>query len=123
MKNTFSHLVSALLSTLPLAGGRPATPVDATDNRDYISWVDPRIETARGRWFFSTPAARPFGMAKLSPHTVNRGQGGGGYNCTVHTALGFCHLHGWMTTGLEVMPTTGGDFSVTEWPSSFATSR
>jgi predicted alpha-1,2-mannosidase len=133
MKNTFLHAVFTMLSTLLVAGGWPATPVEATETNatsvsstgkcDYISLVDPRIETARGRWFFSTPAARPFGMAKLSPHTVNRGQGGGGYNCTVHTALGFCHLHGWMTTGLEVMPTTGGTFSVTRgeagWKSAF----
>ncbi len=133
MKNTISHTVFAVLLTLLAAGGWLATPVYATETGatsvsstgkcDYISWVDPRIESARGRWFFSTPAARPFGMAKLSPHTVNRGQGGGGYNSAVHTALGFCHLHGWMTTGLEVMPTTGGDFSVTEgeagWKSTF----
>ena len=91
------HLVFAVLSTLITAGAYPATPVDAAqpgatsassnEQRDYISWVDPRIESARGRWFFSTPAARPFGMAKLTPHTVNRGQGGGGYNASVHTAL------------------------------------
>ena len=132
---TISHsrAVFALVSTLLVAAGWPAAPVNATkpnatpdsstENRDYISRVDPRIESARGRWFFSTPAARPFGMVKLTPHTVNRGQGGGGYNASVHTALGFCHLHGWMTTGLEVMPTSGGDFSVAEgeagWKSAF----
>ena len=133
MKSTISRAVLALLFTWFAAEAWPAAPVDAAetgatsvssaDDRDYISWVDPRIESARGRWFFSTPAARPFGMAKLTPHTVNRGQGGGGYNASVHTALGFCHLHGWMTAGLEVMPTTGGKFSVTEgeagWKSPF----
>lgn len=114
------------LATLRASGDAVETHAKAapsTVERDYVSWVDPRIESARGRWFFSTPAARPFGMVKLTPHTVNRGQGGGGYNSSVHTALGFCHLHGWMTTGLEVMPTTGGDFSVSEgeagWKSAF----
>ena len=80
MKNTISSAIFAVLSTLLVTGGWPATPVDATETSvmsvsstgkcDYISWIDPRIESARGRWFFSTPAARPFGMAKLSPHTV-----------------------------------------------------
>ncbi len=132
MKNALSHAMLAVLLTWLAINGWLPTRVDAAESgatsvssgkSDYISWVDPRIESARGRWFFSTPAARPFGMVKLTPHTVNRGQGGGGYNSTVHTALGFCHLHGWMTTGLEVMPTTGGDFSVTEgeagWKSAF----
>ncbi len=133
MKNMILLAALAALAT-SLATGRSApTTVEAaepdstsaapTPNHDYISWVDPRIESARGRWFFSTPAARPFGMVKLTPHTVNRGQGGGGYNSTAHTALGFCHLHGWMTTGLEVMPTSGGDFSVDKgeagWKSPF----
>jgi len=96
------------------------TSVSSTDKRDYVSWVDPRIGTVFSRWFFSTPAARPFGMVKLSPHTRQEDRG---YDSTVHTAMGFCHLHGWMTTGLEVMPTTGGNFSVTQgdagWKSAF----
>ncbi len=133
MKRRLPHAVPLLLVTwlataalfpAAVAMGDKSTPAAAPANkRDYISYVDPRIESARGRWFFSTPAARPFGMVKLTPHTVNRGQGGGGYNASVHTALGFCHLHGWMTTGLEVMPTAGGDFSVDQgeagWKSAF----
>ena len=116
-------LVSVLWQAGPIGAAEPYASASSIGKHDYAARVDPRIESARGRWFFSTPAARPFGMVKLTPHTVNRGQGGGGYNASVHTALGFCHLHGWMTTGLEVMPTTGGDFSVTEgeagWQSAF----
>jgi len=125
MRRLFSlSLLAALAGVVSASPPQDAaSPGIASGKGDYISWVDPRIESARGRWFFSTPAARPFGMVKLTPHTVNRGQGGGGYNASVHTALGFCHLHGWMTTGLEMMPTTGGDFSVTEgeagWKSAF----
>jgi hypothetical protein len=26
---------------------------------DYVSYVDPTIETGRGRWFFCTPGSRP----------------------------------------------------------------
>jgi putative alpha-1,2-mannosidase len=91
---------------------------------DYASMVNPRIETNKGRWFFCTPAAMPFGMVKLTPHSKNQDQGGGGYNYSVPTALGFCHVHGWMSTGLEIMPTTGGNFSVTSgedgWKSNYS---
>ena len=31
------------------------------ENTEYVEWVDPYIETTRGRWFYCTPAARPFG--------------------------------------------------------------
>ena len=34
-----------------------------------IQYVDPQIGSVHGRWFFYTPAALPFGMAKLAPHT------------------------------------------------------
>jgi predicted alpha-1,2-mannosidase len=91
---------------------------------DYASMVNPWIETNKGRWFFCTPAAMPFGMVKLVPHSKNQDQGGGGYNYGVPTALGFCHVHGWMSTGLEIMPTTGGNFSVTSgedgWKSTYS---
>jgi predicted alpha-1,2-mannosidase len=104
-----------------LAGnaGDPSTP-----SVDYTSKVNPWIETNKGRWFFSTPAAMPFGMVKLTPHSKNQDQGGGGYNYSVPTALGFCHVHGWMSTGLCVMPTSGGKFSVTNgedgWKSDYS---
>jgi hypothetical protein len=34
-----------------------------------VRYVDPQIGSVHGRWFFYTPAAVPFGMAKLAPHT------------------------------------------------------
>ncbi len=101
-------------------GGGPSDPVVL---QDYASKVDPRIESAKGRWFFSTPAAMPFGMVKLNPHSKNSDGGGGGYNYSIPTALGFCHVHGWMSTGLCLMPTTGGNFTVTDgedgWKSDY----
>ena len=87
MKHTFPRLAFPIVLTLLTVGGCSAAPRQQTDpraadsatgKRDYVSWVDPRIETGRGRWFFSTPAARPFGMVKLTPHSINGGQGGGG---------------------------------------------
>ena len=36
---------------------------------DPLPFVEPNIGSVHGRWFFYTPAAVPFGMAKLAPHT------------------------------------------------------
>ena len=53
----------------------------AHNNRsEYVEWVDPYIETTRGRWFYCTPGGRPFGMVAAHAFTRNKNQGGGGYN-------------------------------------------
>src|SRR5258708_5808368 len=103
---------AAMLDVADAANDAAAPPGDGGVLEDYTRFVNPWIETNKGRWFFSTPAAMPFGMVKLTPHSKNQDQGGGGYNYSVPTALGFCHVHGWMSTGLCVMPTTGGNFNV-----------
>ncbi|HXI56835.1 MAG TPA: GH92 family glycosyl hydrolase [Polyangia bacterium] len=113
-------------ATVVDAASDPATATgdSGVQEQDYASLVNPWIETNKGRWFFSTPAAMPFGMVKLTPHSKNQDQGGGGYNYSVPTALGFCHVHGWMSTGLCVMPTSGGTFTVTDgengWKSNYS---
>ena len=40
---------------------------------DAVQYVNPQIGSVHGRWFFYTPAALPFGMAKLAPHTNAQG--------------------------------------------------
>ena len=85
-------------------GSLEATAIEPTD---YVDMVDPYIMSARGRWFFFGTGKRPFGMVNVFPDTSNEGQGGGGYNYRFNDVLGFCHLHGWMTVGLDMMPTTG----------------
>ena len=89
---------------------------------DYVDMVDPYIMSERGRWFFFGTGKRPFGMVNVFPDTHNEGQAGGGYNYRFNDVLGFCHLHGWMTVGLDVMPTTGGNYSLSKdgWKSSFS---
>ncbi len=79
----------------------------ATDFQDFVSWVDPFIETTKGRYFFFTPGSRPFGMIATAPHTRIKNQWGGGYNYNSMEILGFGQLHGWMMSGIDVMPTTG----------------
>lgn len=71
---------------------------------DYVSLVDPYIETNRGRYFFFITGNRPFGMVGAAPHTRNKNQGGGGYNYNEDHILGFGQIHCWMLSGVEVMP-------------------
>jgi len=71
---------------------------------DYVSLVDPYIETNRGRYFFFVTGNRPFGMVGAAPHTRNKNQGGGGYNYNEDHILGFGQIHCWMLSGVEVMP-------------------
>lgn len=75
--------------------------------RDFVSYVDPTIETGRGRWFFCTPGSRPFGMVCASAYTRNKNQGGGGYNYNSTEILGFAQIHCWIMSGINIMPTVG----------------
>ncbi|WP_418991093.1 GH92 family glycosyl hydrolase [Alistipes sp.] len=74
--------------------------------------VDPRIGTAHSRWFFFTPAAVPFGMAKPAPTTDGHlGNPGGwqavGYDAR-HTSIeGFANFHEFQVGGVVVAPTVG----------------
>lgn len=73
--------------------------------QDYVSWVDPYIETNRGRYIFFITGSRPFGMVGAAPLTRNKNQNGGGYNYNEDEILGFEQIHTWMISGIEVMPT------------------
>lgn len=75
-------------------------------------YVDPMIGTAHSRWFFFTPAAVPFGMAKLAPTTDGHyGNPSGweavGYDCRHGSIEGFASFHEFQVGGVVVAPTTG----------------
>ncbi len=74
-------------------------------------YVDPQIGSVHGRWFFYTPAAVPFGMAKLAPHTNAYGSQGSwgpcGYDDRHSSIEGFGHFHEFQIGGLVFMPTVG----------------
>ena len=74
-------------------------------------YVDPQIGSVHGRWFFYTPAAVPFGMAKLAPHTNGYGSAGSWGPCGYddrHTSIeGFGHFHEFQVGALVFMPTSG----------------
>ncbi len=99
-------------------------PIINKDYPDLVSYVDPTIETSRGRWFFCTPASRPFGLVSGSAYTRNKNQGGGGYNYNSTEILGFANIHGWIMSGVNIMPVTGTDVIPNEgeakWKSSFS---
>ena len=75
-------------------------------------YVDPNIGTAHCRWFFYTPAAVPFGMAKLSPSTnAHHGNPGGweavGYDCRDSSIEGFACFHEFQVGGIVLAPSVG----------------
>ena len=83
-----------------------------TSPEPLTDYVDPRIGTAHSRWFFFTPAAVPFGMAKLAPTTDGHlGNPGGwqavGYDAR-HTSIeGFANFHEFQVGGVVIAPTVG----------------
>lgn len=83
-----------------------------TGEKSILHYVDPDIGTTHCRWFFYTPAALPFGMAKLAPNTdAHIGSPGGweanGYDYRHNTLEGFAHLHEFQIGGFAWMPMTG----------------
>lgn len=80
--------------------------------QNLLKYVDPNIGTAHSRWFFYTPAAVPYGMAKLAPSTNGHyGNASGweavGYDTRQNSIEGFVHFHEWQVGGVSFMPTTG----------------
>ena len=93
------------------------------DYSDYVSWVDPYIESASGRYFFFITGNQPFGMIGAAPLPRNKNQYGGGYNYNSTHVLGFPQIHCWMLSGLTLMPTTGHvnpTLGEEGWQSSFS---
>ena len=84
---------------------------------DYSGYVNPNIGTVHSRWFVYTPAAVPFGMAKLGASTNgtygnNQGWEAVGYEDT-HTSIdGFPCFHEFQVGGLALMPVTGEPLTV-----------
>ena len=84
---------------------------------DYSDYVNPNIGTVHSRWFVYTPAAVPFGMAKLGASTNgtygnNQGWEAVGYEDT-HTSIdGFPCFHEFQVGGLAFMPVAGEPLTV-----------
>jgi len=83
-----------------------------TQTPDFIKEVDPNIGAAHSRWFFYTPAANPFGMAKPAASTnAQYGNKSGweatGYDQRHESIEGFVNFHEFQIGGISVMPTVG----------------
>ena len=79
---------------------------------DPIDYVRPTLGSIHSRWFFFTPAAEPFGMAKLGASTNGtygneQGWEAVGYE-DGHTSIdGFPCLHEFQIGGIALMPAVG----------------
>ncbi len=81
-------------------------------NDDLTKYVDPLIGTAHSRWFFFTPGAAPFGMAKPAPSTNGHYGNAGGWEAVGydyrHTSIeGFANFHEFQVGGVVLAPITG----------------
>ena len=101
MRKSYVSILAALASLMSCAPKE--SPID---------FVDPNIGTVHSRWFVYTPAAEPFGMAKLGPSTNgtygnNQGWEAVGYE-DHHTSIdGFPCFHEFQVGGLSLMPVNG----------------
>lgn len=105
------HLKTIFVILIVFIGCQDNKKVEKEPLHDLVHYVDPQIGSVHGRWFFYTPAARPFGMAKLAPHTNAYNSQGGwgptGYDDR-HTSIeGFGHFHEFQIGGLVFMPMIG----------------
>ena len=73
-----------------------------SSTKALVDYVDPNIGTAHCRWFFYTPAAIPFGMAKLAPSTDAHLGNPGGWQ-----AVGYDFRHTSIEGGVVFAPTVG----------------
>lgn len=79
---------------------------------DLLGYVNPNIGTVHSRWFVYTPAAVPFGMAKLGASTNGTYGNHDGWEAVgyedSHTSIdGFPCFHEFQVGGLALMPVTG----------------
>lgn len=100
------------LLMLPVVFLSAAACCGRSENIDLTGYVDPNIGTVHSRWFFYTPAAEPFGLAKLGASTNGTygnkdGWEAVGYEDT-HTSIdGFPCVHEFQVGGISLMPVTG----------------
>ncbi len=106
IERTLGMVVLLLLFFISCNKNSVEVPKDAP-----VNYVDPQIGSVHGRWFFYTPAALPFGMAKLAPHTNAYNSVGSwsatGYDDRHSSIEGFGHFHEFQIGGVVFMPTVG----------------
>ncbi|MGN7989857.1 GH92 family glycosyl hydrolase [Pedobacter sp. 22226] len=86
--------------------------VKAQSDRDLLAYAAPRIGTAHSRWFYFTPGAVPFGMAKPAPSTNGSYGNKSGWEAVGydqrHTSIeGFANFHEFQIGGVVFAPSVG----------------
>ncbi len=86
--------------------------VQAQDKLDLTTLVRPNIGSVHSRYFFYTPGAVPFGMAKVAPSTNGSyGNKSGweavGYDDRHHSIEGFANFHEFQIGGIVFAPSVG----------------
>lgn len=107
-----STIMKRLNTLILLAAALLSLTAHAQEKKSPVDYVDPNIGTAHCRWFFYTPAAVPFGMAKLAPSTdAHLGNPGGwqavGYDFRHNSIEGFANFHEFQVGGVVLAPTVG----------------
>lgn len=106
--------IAIICASLSISCGNsiPAEKENRLTEEKAITYVDPNIGTAHSRWFFYTPAAVPFGMAKLGPSTDGSYGNENGWEAVGydgrHTSIeGFANLHEFQIGGFLFTGITG----------------
>ncbi len=114
MRRSFVQpLLSKHLVCIFLLGSLVACGPNSEKKSDFnaFQYVDPQIGSVHGRWFFYTPGALPFGMAKPAPHTNAYESIGswlpGGYDDRHNSIEGFGQFHEFQIGGVVIMPVAG----------------
>ncbi|HEX5996792.1 MAG TPA: glycoside hydrolase domain-containing protein [Jiangellales bacterium] len=105
-------VTAGVLGTVSPAAATEVTSTNAP--RDYVSLVNPWVETDIARYFFFQSASNPFGLVKLRPDSGGQTGGATGYRTTDTYVKGFSHIHEWQFAGVQVMPTSGASVVKTE---------
>ena len=85
---------------------------NAQSGTEFLKYVDPKVGTAHSRWFYFTPGAVPFGMAKPAPSTNGsygnvQGWEAVGYDERHESIEGFANFHEFQIGGVVFAPITG----------------
>ncbi|RZJ55743.1 MAG: glycoside hydrolase family 92 protein [Flavobacterium sp.] len=88
------------------------TAYSQNNKKKLSDYVNPNIGTAHSRWFFYTPGAVPFGLAKLGPSTNahlgnEQGWEATGYDDRDTSIEGFACLHEFQVGGIVLAPSVG----------------
>ena len=89
-----------------------AAHVSGQQQCDLVSWVKPNLGSVHSRYFFYTPGALPFGIAKVAPSTNGSyGNKSGweavGYDDRHRSIEGFANFHEFQIGGIVFAPTVG----------------